>query len=179
MMDDTASSAVLARQVRDQILFYPESHQQDVLAIGEVVGQLGLGGQYLGHQVDVIEPVKGCVAGWTCHFNGDLMVVPQRGHDYALDDDDRKTWETYLRLTYPDDGPARVSAVCPPGGGRRITVCDRAAALLELDCHERRWLFADERSRQEVLHALDLLGKGDRLAFRQLVHQNPDDSGPA
>lgn len=36
LMDDTTPAAVLARQVRDQILFYPESHQQDVLGIGEV-----------------------------------------------------------------------------------------------------------------------------------------------
>lgn len=178
MMDDTASSAVLARQVRDQILFYPESHQQDVLAIGEVVGQLELGGQHLGHHMDVIEPVKGCVAGWTCHLNGDRMIVPQRGHDYAIDEDDRKSWGAYLRLTYPDDGPARGAAVCPPGGGRRITAWDRAAELLELDRDERRWLFADERSRQEVLHALDLLGKGDRVGFRHLVQHNSDGGQP-
>lgn len=31
------------------------------------------------------------------------------------------------------------------------------------------WLFADEWTREDVLHALDLLGKGDRDAFRALV----------
>ena len=144
------------------------------MAIGEVVGQLELGGQYVGHYVDVIQPVKGCVAGWACHLNGDRMVVPQRGHDYALDEDDRKTWDAYLELTYPDDGPARVAAVCAPEGGRRIRAGDRAASLLELDRDESAWLFADERSRQEVLHALDLLGKGDRVAFSELVQQNSD-----
>jgi hypothetical protein len=48
MMDDTTASAVLARQVRDQILFHPESHQQDTLGVGEVVGQREMGGDYQG-----------------------------------------------------------------------------------------------------------------------------------
>ena len=170
-MDDTTPSAVLARQVRDQILFYPESHQQDVLAIGEVLGQLEMAGKYRGHQMDVISPVKGCVAGWTCHLNGDQLVVPQRGHDYSVDENDKESWDAYLRRTYPDDGPARAAAMCRPEGGRRLSAWDRAAELLELDRVERTWLFADERSREEVLHALELLGKGDRVGFQNLVHQ--------
>jgi len=171
LMDDTTPAAVLARQVRDQILFYPESHQQDVLGIGEVVGEVELGGRYLGHQMDVISPTKGCVAGWACHLNGDRLVVPQRDHDYASDENDRQSWDAYMRMTYPDDGPARAAAVSVPGGGRRITAWDRAADLLGLEGQERTWLFADERTREEVLRALDFLGKGDRAAFRNVVNR--------
>ena len=170
-VDDTTASAVLARRVRDQILFYPESHQQDVLATGEVVGQVALGGNYVGHQMDVIRPTRGCVAGWTCHLNGDRLVVPRRGHDYSVDENDKVSWDAYLRFTYPDDAPARAAAVRAPEGGRRIIAQDRAAELLGLDRDGRTWLFADERSREEVLHALDLLGKGDRVGFQNLVRQ--------
>lgn len=171
-MDDTTPAAVLARRVRDQFLFYPESHQQDVLAVGEVVGEVELAGRHRGHHLDVIRPAKGCVAGWTCHLNGDRLVVPKRGHDYSVDDDDKRGWDAYLRLTYPDDGPARGAAVAIPGVSRRATAWDRAAELLGLDQEERTWLYASERTRDEVLQALDFLGKGDRSAFQNLVRQS-------
>ena len=171
IMDDTTTSAVLARRVRDQILFYPESHQQDITAIGEVVGEVEvrMGGKHLGHQMDVIRPTKGSVAGWACHLNGDLMIVPQRGHDYSYDDDSKERWDAYLRRTYPDDGPARVTAVNGAEDGKLINAALRAGELLGLASIESDWLFAEERTREEVLHALDLLGKGDRDAFRALV----------
>jgi hypothetical protein len=172
LIDDTTPAAVLARQVRDQILFYPESHQQDVLAIGEVVEEVELGGRYLGHQMDVIRPTKGCVAGWACHLNGDRLVVPQRDHDYASDESDRQSWDAYMRLTYPDDGPARAAAVAAPGVGSRITAWDRASDLLGLEREERTWLFANERTREEVLRALDFLAKGDKAAFRNVVNRD-------
>ena len=170
-MDDTTTSAVLARRVRDQILFYPESHQQDVVAIGEVVdeAEVRVDGKYRGHQMDVIRPTKGCVAGWACHLNGDLMIVPQRGHDYSYDEDSKERWDDFLRRTYPDGGPARVVAVNGAEDGKLTNAALRAGELLGLASIESDWLFAEERTREEVLHALDLLGKGDRIAFQGLV----------
>jgi hypothetical protein len=47
MMDDTTPSAALARQVRDQILFKPDTHQQDVAGMGDVVGTVELDGRHL------------------------------------------------------------------------------------------------------------------------------------
>jgi hypothetical protein len=173
-MDDTTASAVLARQVRDQILFHPESHQQDTLGVGEVVGQREMGGEYRGHYFDVVEPVRACVAGWACHLSGDQMIVPQRGHDYVIDENERQTWAKWLRRTYSDGPLPHVIKVVPAGVFHTIGAADRASDLLELDPQERRWLFADERTREEVLQALDLLGKGDRVAFGQLVPRHGD-----
>ena len=165
-MDDTTPSAVLARQVRDQILFKPDTHQQDVAGMGEVVGTVELGGRHLGLQLDVLYPTRACVAGWACHLSGDEMVVPQRGRCYSTDENDRETWESWLRWTYPDDrGPARASAVWTTENNSAM-IGDRAAELMDLDDAERRWLFADQRTRNEVLHGLGLLGKGDRIGFR-------------
>jgi hypothetical protein len=173
-MDDTTASAVLARQVRDQILFHPESHQQDTLGVGEVVGQREMGGEYQGHYLDVVEPVRACVAGWACHFSGDQMIVPQRGHDYVIDENERQTWEKWLRRTYSEESLPHVIKVVPAGISRTTNAASRAAELLELDRDERRWLFADERTREEVLQALELLGKGDRVGFGQLVPRHGD-----
>ena len=176
IMDDTTTSAVLARRVRDQILFFPESHQQDITAIGVVVDEVEvrMGGKHLGHQMDVIRPTKGCVAGWACHLNGDLMIVPQRGHDYSYDEDSKQRWDAFLRRTYPDDGPARVTNVNGAEDGKLTNATLRASELLGLESSEWKWLFADERARAEVLHALDLLGKGDREAFARLIPRDGD-----
>jgi hypothetical protein len=94
------------------------------------------------------------------------MVVPQRGRCYSTDENDRETWESWLRRPYPDDtGPARASAVWTTDN-KSAKISDRAAELLDLDDDERKWLFADRRTRNEVLHGLDLLGKGGRIGFR-------------
>jgi hypothetical protein len=70
-----------------------------------------LGGKHLGLQLDVIRPTRRYVAGWACHLSGDQMVVPQRVRCYATDENNRETWESWLRRTHPDDhGPARASA---------------------------------------------------------------------
>ncbi len=71
--------------------------------------------------------------------------------------------------TYPDDGPARVTAVNGAEDGKLTNATLRAGELLGLELSEWKWLFADERTRQDVLQALDFLGKGDRVAFRALV----------
>lgn len=177
MIDDTTPEAVLARRVRDQILFHPESHQQDIWAVGVVVGQREMGGEYRGHYMDIVEPVRGCVAGWTCHLNGDEMHAPQRGHDYVIDESEREMWDRWLERTYRDGALPHVSKVVPAGGRRSSSVVPRAAELLGLDRSEWQWLFADERSREEVLHGLDLLGKGDRKAFARLMPGDGDGEG--
>lgn len=178
-MDDTTASAALARKIRDQILFHPESHQQDITAVGEVIGSMEMGGEYQGHYLDVVEPVRACVAGWACHLSGDRMIAPQRGHDYVIDENGREDWEKWLRLTFRDGPLPYVVKVAPVGAGRTASPSLRAADLLGLEPDERRWLFADERTREEVLHALDLLGKGDRVGFGQLVprHGEQEDDG--
>ncbi len=178
-MEDTTAAAVLARRVRDQILFHPETHQQDITAVGEVVGQLEMGGPYRGHYFDVVEPVRACVAGWTCHFSGDQMIAPQRGHDYVIDEHSRQSWQTWLQRTYRDGVLPEVMKVVPAGRFRTASAALRAAELLGLEPDERRWLFAPTRTREEVLDALDLLGKGDRVAFGQLVARHDDEQRAA
>jgi len=175
MMDDTTPEAERARRVRDQILFHPESHQQDITAVGEVVGEREIGGEYRGHYLHIVEPVRACVAGWTCHLNGDEMLVPQRGHDYVVDESTREMWDRWLQRTYRDGDLPYVNMVRPAGGTRSASVAARATELLGLEPGERKWLFADERTREEVLHALDLLGKGDREAFARLIPRDGDE----
>jgi|SRR6478609_838387 len=117
----------LLQQVRDKILFEPESHKQEVwMTTGADVKP--------GQEVSC--PTGACVAGWASLLSGDVGIV----HDSLTDAHDNLM---VYDVRTPD--------------GQVLEVSERGQELLGLDFITAETLFAEDNSTPYVLDQLDNL----------------------
>ena len=116
----------LAQQVRDQIMFHPETHNQSVWFQRMECG------------------TTACVAGWACMLAGDEVNAEDITGLSVYTVSPNFTWRQF-------DGVKTIQSIP-----------SRAQDLLGLNGYIQEWLFHENRSREEVIQALDYLAKGDQ-----------------